>query len=166
MSSERGTTLIETTIAVAILMVVLIGLLSMAALATSFTENQGHLSARTTEYAQDKMEQLLVLSFTDVSTNTAVFPASASGGTGLAVGGSSDPSNVVAGYVDWLDVDGNLLLSVGTTAPSGWFYKRVWQVSSVSATLKQMTVTTIVKSSVARAQLARSTVAALKTSRF
>ena len=29
------------------------------------TENQGHLAARTTEYAQDKMEQLLVLAYGD-----------------------------------------------------------------------------------------------------
>ena len=57
--AERGTTLIETTIASAILLVVMVGLLSMAALATTYTENHGHLEARTTEYAQDKMEQLL-----------------------------------------------------------------------------------------------------------
>src|SRR5215467_2472138 len=54
-TSERGTTLVETAIALAILLVVMAGLLSMAAFATSLTENQGHLAARTTEYAQDKM---------------------------------------------------------------------------------------------------------------
>jgi len=50
-SCERGTTLLETTIAAAILLVVLVGLLSMATVATSLTENEGHLAARTAEYA-------------------------------------------------------------------------------------------------------------------
>lgn len=166
LTSERGTTLIETAIALGILLVVMAGLLGMAALATSLTENQGHLGARTTEYAQDKMEQLLALAYGDVTSNTAVFPAPITGGTGLTVGGSSNPAVVAAGYVDWLDVNGNLLASAGTTAPTGWYYKRVWQTSSPATNLKQVTVTTIVKSSVAKAMLARSTVTALKTSPF
>lgn len=165
-SSERGTSLIETSIALGILMVVMAGLLSMAALATSHTENQGHLGARTTEYAQDKMEQLLALAYGDTTSNTAVFPATITGGTGLAVGGSSDPTVIVAGYVDWLDVNGNLLASVETTAPTGWYYKRVWAISTPSTNLKQITVTTIVAYSVARAQIPQSTVAALKTFPF
>lgn len=41
---ERGTTLIETTIATGILLVTLAGLMSMGALATMHTENQGHLA--------------------------------------------------------------------------------------------------------------------------
>ena len=61
-----------------------VGLLSMAALATVFTENHGHLEARTTEYAQDKMEQLLALVYTDGITDTTTFPATATGGTGMA----------------------------------------------------------------------------------
>ena len=65
LKSERGTTLIETVIATSLLLVVTIGLLSMAAIATVYTENHGHLEARTTEYAQDKMEQLLALVYTD-----------------------------------------------------------------------------------------------------
>ena len=166
LSSERGTSLIETSIAMGILLVVTAGLLSMAALATSYTENQGHLGARTTEYAQDKMEQLLALAYGDATSDTAVFPATTTGGTGLAVGGSSDPAVVVAGYVDWLNIDGDLQPSVGTTAPSDWFYKRVWQISSPATNLKQITVTTIVAHSVARAQIPQSTVAALKTFPF
>ena len=56
LKSETGTTLIETAIACGILLVTMAGLMGMAAMATSITENQGHLSARTTEYAVDKME--------------------------------------------------------------------------------------------------------------
>lgn len=166
LDDERGTTLIETAVAIGIVMVVMIGLLGMAGLATKYTENQGHLGARTTEYAQDKMEQLMALAYGDATSNTTVFPATTTGGTGLTVGGSANPAVVAAGYVDWLDSNGNLLLVAGTAAPAGWYYKRVWQITSPSANLKQLTVTTIVKTSVANAQLPQSTVAALKTSPF
>src|SRR5438105_8205559 len=108
--SERGTTLIETIIATSLLLVVMIGLLSMAALATMYTENHGHLEARTTEYAQDKMEQLMALAYTDLHSNTVFFPAQALGGTGLAIGGSTNTAAPVNGYVDWLGQDGTLLL--------------------------------------------------------
>jgi hypothetical protein len=167
-ASERGTTLIETAFALGILMIVMMGLLGMAALATSLTENHGHLNARTTEYAQDKMEQLLALAYGDTTSNTAVFPAVNTTGTGLAVGGSSDPSTVVSGYVDWLRENGDLLISAGTTAPDNWYYKRVWAISTPAGTanLKQITVTTIVRSSFARAILPQSTVTALKTAPF
>src|SRR6185503_153873 len=96
-------------IACGLLLVVTVGLLSMAALATAYTENHGHLEARTTEYAQDKMEQLLSIAFTDAVTNTTVFPAVGGGGTGLAVGGSTNPAAPLANYVDWLEQDGDLL---------------------------------------------------------
>lgn len=162
---EQGMTLIETVIACAILLVVMLGLLSMAALATSYTENHGHLAARTTEYAQDKMEQLLALAYTDVVSNTVVFPAASSGGTGLAVGGSLNTSAPVDGYVDWLEEDGDLL-GGGTTPPSTWYYERVWQVTTPSAGVKQMTVATTVRSSFGRAMIPKSTVVALKTSQF
>ena len=106
---ERGTTLIETSIASGILLVTLAGLLSMGTIATMHTENQGHLSPRTTEYAQDKMEQLLSLGYTDAIADTVTFPAVFGGGTGLAPGGSSDPAAPVDKYVDWLGQDGSLL---------------------------------------------------------
>jgi hypothetical protein len=163
--SERGTTLIETTIAAAILLVVMLGLLSMGALATTYTENHGHLEARTTEYAQDKMEQLLVLAYTDTVSNTVVFPAATIGGTGLVVGGSINTAAPVNGYVDWLAYDGSLL-GGGTTGPANWFYERVWQVTSPSTGIKQMAVTVTVRSSVGRALVPKSTVVALKTSSF
>jgi Tfp pilus assembly protein PilV len=162
---EQGMTLIETVIACAILLVVMLGLLSAAALATSYTENHGHLAARTTEYAQDKMEQLLALAYTDALSNTVVFPATSSGGTGLAVGGSLNTSAPVDGYVDWLEEDGDLL-GGGTTPPSTWYYERVWQVTTSSAGVKQVTVATTVRSSFGRAMIPKSTVVALKASQF
>jgi hypothetical protein len=164
--SHAGFSLLETMIATGLLLTVSTGLLCMAVLATSTTESQGHLAARTTEYAQDKMEQLLALAYGDSTSDTTVFPAANSGGTGLTIGGSSNPSAPVSQYIDFLDADGNLLVAVGTTPPAGWFYKRVWQISSPSANLKQITVTAIVASSSSPAQIPQSTVTALKTNPF
>jgi hypothetical protein len=170
LTSEQGTTLIETAIATAILLVVMAGLMGMAALASSITENQGHLSARTTEYAGDKMEQLLELTYGDAQSNTTVFPSVDAGGTGLgglAGGGSSNVATPVVGYTDYLDASGNVLCTVATpctaTPPATWYYKRVWQVTVPSTNLKQITVTATVKTSVANALISKSTVAAYKT---
>jgi hypothetical protein len=165
-TSEAGTTLIETAIACGILLVTMGGLMGLTTLTTNTTENQGHLGARTTEYAQDKMEQLLSLKYGDVQSDTRTFPATANGGTGLAVGGSSDPAAPVALYVDYLRQDGTLLASNGVQAPAGWFYQRVWAVTSPSANLKQITVTTIVATGVGGATRPQSTMSALKTSPF
>lgn len=146
--SPAGFSLLETVFALSLLLVASLGLLPLGLLATSTTENQGHLMARTTEYAQDKLEQLLALSWGDTTSDTRVFPAGNTGGTGLAVGGSADAAAPVALYVDYLDINGTLLPAVGTTPPANWYYKRVWQVSLPSANLKQVTVTTTVKSAV------------------
>ena len=165
LKSERGTTLIETVIAVSLLLVVMIGLLSMAALATVYTENHGHLEARTTEYAQDKMEQLLALVYTDSASDTVLFPAAATGGTGMSIGGSALTAAPVNGYVDWLAQDGTLL-GGGVTPPANWFYQRVWQVTALTPAVKQLTVTATVKSAIGYALVPRSSVVALKSSRF
>ena len=167
MRRDAGFGLIETMVASLILVVMLAGLLSVGTFALATTENRGHLSTRTTEYAQDKMEQLLSLAFGDEQSNTTQFPSSNSGGTGLAVGGSSNPAAPAAGYIDYLDQSGNLLCPcVGVTAPDGWFYRRVWGVSSVSSTLKEVAVTVETSSAFAKGLLPRSTVVALKSSPF
>jgi hypothetical protein len=174
LKSERGTSLIETAIATGILLVVMAGLLSMAALATTYTENHGHLEARTTEYAQDKMEQLLAVAYGDEVSDTVVFPAAVSGGTGLKIGGGTVTATPVVGYVDWLAQDGSLL-GGGTTPPATWFYERVWQITCAVAPctdvspvtgVKQITITSTVRSSIGHALIPKSTVTALKASQF
>src|SRR5262245_39378651 len=72
-STGDGSTLIEVMGAMTLVLIVAAGLLSMDSVSTKITENYGHLSSRATEYAEDKMEQLLVLAYGDTTSNTAVF---------------------------------------------------------------------------------------------
>jgi hypothetical protein len=170
--SERGLSLVEMVFAVLVVMIAAIGLLPLGAMATKTTENQGHLMARCTEYAQDKLEQLMGLQFGDAVTDTRVFPAAPGGGTGLggkplaATVGSDDPGAPVDQFVDYLNIDGDLL-DATAGVPADWFYERVWQVTPVSDTLKRITVTAIVKNSIGHVgQIPRATVSALKTYPF
>ena len=162
---QHGVSLIETAIACAMMVTVLAGLASIAAVATMHTENEGHLSARTAEYAQDKMEQLLALAYNNTTSNTVVFPAADLGGTGLTAGGGTNTAAPVVGYVDWLGNDGSLL-GGGTTAPSAWFYKRMWQITMPTTGVKQLTVVVSVRSSVGGTMLPKSTVVAVKAYQF
>ena len=167
LAAEAGVTLIETTVACGLMVVVLTGLAGMTTLATRMTENEGHLTTRTAEYAVDKMEQLLELTYGDAQSNTTVFPSVNNGGTGLSLGGSVVPAAPVVDFADYLDQSGNILCTVASpctaTPPTDWYYKRIWAITSPSANLKQITVTAIVRTSVARAQLSQSTVSAYKT---
>lgn len=181
---QSGMALIETLIALGVLLVVAVGVMSLALISMTTTENQGHLQARTSEYAQDKMEQLLGLAFCDYTTDTTVLPANPGTGTGLAGcpvplanpatggsgnGGSSNTSAPVSGYVDYLDPSGNLLVGANGAAPAGWFYMRAWQISTPAGTntLKQITVTVTTKSEVGSGGLLpHATVTSLKTYPF
>ena len=163
--SQAGTSLLETMIALAILLVVTVGIMSLATVAMSTTENQGHLAARTSEYAQDKMEQLMSLAYGDTTTDTTQFPSPSTGGNGLAIGGSADPSSPDTGYVDYLDLSGQPVSSTGN-----WYYIRVWQISYYGSgtNMKQITVTAKVKAQVGApaGPLPKSTLVSLKTSPF
>ena len=170
-SSERGFSLMEMLVATAILTVVAAGVLPLGYIAVKTTENQGHLMARSTEYAQDKLEQLLALSWGDAASDTRMFPANPTGGSGLAVGGSAVIAAPVALYVDYLDNRGNLFLPAANP-PAGWYYMRVWQVTVpdpvARPNLKQITVTAAVRSAAAGGvgRVPQATVVALKTFPF
>jgi hypothetical protein len=157
--SDSGSTLVEVIVAVLIMGTLAAGLLAMSAIALTQSENQGHLAAR-------KMEQLLILSFGDATSDTRVFPAVAAGGTGMAPGGSANPAAPVVGYADYLDASGNLLVSNSATPPAGWFYQRVWEVTSLSATLKEVKVTATVARSIGNQQKPTATLVSLKAFPF
>ena len=162
--SQAGMSLIETMIALGLLLIVAGGVMGLAAVALSSTENQGHLAARTAEYAQDKMEQLLALRYLDNSTDTTVFPAVAGACVcGLTPGGNLNPAAPVAGYVDYLDASGNLIAAGGN-----WQYIRVWQITENAAlNLKTVSVLSKVSSGIGQTGLLpRSTVVAMKSSPF
>ena len=179
--SQAGMSLMETMVALGMLLVVASGVMGLAAVAVSTTETQGHLAARTAEYGQDKMEQLLGLAFCDGGTtgtagsDTTVFPAVFGAGTGLAgcsdmvagvplAGGGLNANAPVAGYVDYLDASGNLV-----AAAANWEYIRVWQITvpAGSAGLKQISVLAQARRSVGNnGLLPQSTVVALKTFPF
>lgn len=164
-----GFSLLETMVGLSLLLVVAAGMMPLATVAFSMSENQGHLASRAAEYAQDKLEQLMALSFGDTVSDTRVFPATDTGGSGLTIGGSSNPAAPVAQYVDYLDVDGALIASANGAPPQGWFYQRVWQVAvqNGNANLKRITVTATVRwTSGAYAWTPRATVTSLKTSPF
>ena len=171
-------TLIETVIALAVLFVVAAGLTGVAAVAIITTENQGHLSARVAEYAQDKMEQLMSLKYEDgdlgvgLGTDTATVTATVNcvqflndatcntGGSGLSVGGTSDAACSEPGhaacvnlYVDYLDADGNPK-GGGLAPPNDWFYRRVWQIALPAGTtrLKMITVSCKTRSAIGTAR--------------
>ena len=165
--SSEGFSLLETLIALGLVLVVAAGVLPLGVIAVSTTENQGHLMARSTEYAQDKLEQLLALAWGDTTSDTRVFPATFAGGSGLAVGGSLDPDAPAAAYTDYLDINGNVLPANGGV-PATWFYQRVWVVEIPSANLKRVTVLARVRAAAAggAGTIPRSTVAALKTFPF
>ncbi len=171
LGSQRGVSLLETLVAVTILLVVLAGLVPLAGSAIATTEGQDQV-ARTVEYAQDKMEQLLSLPYGDATTNTGVFPSSATGGSGLAAGGGVDPSAPQANYVDYLDANGAYLTFTGTTPPAGWAYCRLWQIEdnstvpSLPANLKRITVTVRMLQTGLLRPVPQSTLTTLKSAPF
>lgn len=160
--SQRGVTLVETMVASLILIVVAVGILPVFTVGVRATNQEGNVAARSTEYAQDKMEQLLSLNainvssdgFNDGTTDTTVFPAVTDGSTGCTgtgsnicgVGGTMAPNSSIGSippaapvkwFVDYLDGNGNLLSS-----STGAYYTRQWKVTTDSTgTVKTITVT-------------------------
>jgi len=180
---DEGFSLLETMVGLGLLLVVAAGTLPLATVAFATSENQGHLSSRSAEYAQDKLEQLMALSYGDTTSDTRVFPATDTGGSGLTFGGSVNAAAPVAQYADYLDMLGTLMPSPNGTPPpdspdgdstNDWHYQRLWQVTTVPApgggvraNLKQITVTTTVRTAQgAWAIRPRATVSSLKTFPF
>jgi Tfp pilus assembly protein FimT len=159
--NERGVTMVETVIALLLLTIGVMGVMGVLTIAITQNWNQGDRSTRTTEYAQDKMEQLLALSFSDSVSNTTVYPTQSTGGTGLggAMAGNSTVGGVingspVTGYVDYIDSSGNL-----QTTNTNALYIRQWSIATNSAgNLKTITVVARALATSANAGITPSTI--------
>src|SRR5215472_11267314 len=160
---ESGGSLTETMIAVMLLMVMGAGMTAVFGFCTGTNKSQGEIATRTTEYAQDKMEQLTALSYLDGS-NTTVFPSAPTGGTGLGgkmagnatVGGTAWGA-AVPNYVDYLDVNGNLSVT-------GALYRRQWSITTNAAgNLKTITVVVYASSALGPGAAPSSTLISMKS---
>jgi type II secretory pathway pseudopilin PulG len=137
---EAGFSLMETLVATLLLSVSLVSIAQLFVVST-----RANLMAKTTTataiMAQQKMEQLRSLTWgfdgggapiSDFMTNTAVNPPAAGGGTGL----SASPGNTLrantAGYVDYLDANGQAL-GGGADPPAGALYVRRWSIEPLPA---------------------------------
>jgi hypothetical protein len=134
-SSEAGFSLAETIVATALLATAIASSAQMFALAT-----RSNLAAQrtsfTTTLAEEKMEQLrglawgydeIGLPINDYESNTAVDPATDSGGTGLSQSPDSALSANLDGYVDYLNRYGESL-GGGGAVPDGTVYIRRWSI--------------------------------------
>jgi type II secretory pathway pseudopilin PulG len=145
---EQGFTILETLIAVVVLMIGAVGVAGVFAVAIGTNKSQGEIATRTIEYAEDKMEQLQSLAYLDAATDTTKWPTTPVGGTGLggAMAGNATVGGIaqgapVAGYVDYLDAVGNVC--TGAVCPNGRpvFYQRQWMIqTNAVGTLKSITV--------------------------
>ena len=142
-NKQRGITLVETMIASMVLLIGFVGTMSLFSVALVRNSTNGEIGTLVTEYAQDKMEQLMALSYADSTSQTAVYPSQPTGGTGLGGAmagnrtlGSVDTSAISSGYVDYLDRSGNLL-----TSSTGAYFIRQWTITTNAAgNLKTITV--------------------------
>ena len=136
----RGFTLIEVTIAVALLAVGGAGLASLV-----LASGRANQFARQADVAQraavERLEQLRALAWTsdgavvpvsDWSSNLALSVPAGTGGPGLGTSPGDTLAESVAGYADFIDADGRWVGS-GTTPPVGAAWVRRWSVQALNA---------------------------------
>lgn len=134
LKDESGITLVESMIAMLIMLAGLLGMAQVITFCAVAGKTYGRDATKATAAAHDKMEELTGLGFSDTTSNVTVdapFPAN---GTGLTAGGSIAPSAPVQGYADYLDFTGSR-----TTAASA-AYTRQWQIIDNSSSLKTIMV--------------------------
>jgi type II secretory pathway pseudopilin PulG len=131
---ERGFSVLEVMIASFIMLIGIGGLMALFVVAAAKNSGQGDQATRTTEYAQDKMEQLLALNYSDTtsqvvgSTTICATCTGYTSGVGLTAGGSVTPSAPVVSYVDY--IDGNENITGSSTAA---IYMREWSIVTDTA---------------------------------
>lgn len=122
---QRGTSLIETLVATAICTFVMFSLAAMMTGAMKQDKNQGATVAQCTTLAAQKLDQLLELTWTSATMDSA-----------LTAGGSLTTDTT--GYVDYLDPTGGTSVS---SADARRFFTRHWLIEDLTGgTVKKVTV--------------------------
>ncbi len=156
--NDQGFSLVETMIATLIAFMAVTGLGFTVFVAMVANRNQGQETTRLTTIADEKIEELVRLNYTDVSTNTTLVKDSG-WNIGLTASPAGEDMKVLAacpasgtpneGYVDFLDVNGtaaqdfcaNIISTNNLNGTGqGWSYQRRWQIIQLTAALKQITV--------------------------
>ena len=136
-----GFTLIEVLVATTILIVALASLAQLFAVSTR-TNATAKATSIALLLAEEKMEQLrslewgfdtLGLPLSDNSTDTAIVPESATGGTGLSPSPSGALSANTPGFVDYLGPNGVSFGGGSPTPPAGAVYTRRWSIEPLPA---------------------------------
>ena len=147
LSSDRGTTLIETMVAIGPPP----GHHGRACITLSALSAKYHREPRASRRAHDRIRAGqdgaaagARIRRRDHRHRRCSRPSTA-GGTGLAVGGSSNTAAPVNGYVDWLAARRQAARRRDARRPASWFYERVWQITQPSPSVKQITVTVTVQ---------------------
>ena len=135
LNDESGLTLVESLIAMLILLIGLLGLAQVLTISVMASKAYGRDAGLATAAARNKMEELIGLQFSDTTTNLTNSPPFASNGVGLTAGGSIYPADPIAGYSDRLDSTG-----ARTTTASAVEYVRQWRIVNDSVTLKTISV--------------------------
>ena len=149
---ERGVSLVETMIAVLVAFIAMSSIGAVIFSAMVANKNQGAETTRMTALAQEKVEQLVRLGYTDVTTNTTLI-TDTGWPIGLTANSLTDLNQLGAcpgvgsaniGYVDFVDNNGQPLAGACSAAVASAFgYERRWKITTVSAGppgLKQIVV--------------------------
>jgi prepilin-type N-terminal cleavage/methylation domain-containing protein len=139
--SEHGFTLLEMMFACMIFLIGSVAMLSLFFVGVARTVGHGDQGTRATEYAQDKVEQLMAIPFANTTYDTTVYPTCTSSCTcpeGLSAGGGVTPSSPVTCYTDYGDGNGNF-----STTATGKVYTRQWMVQNDSNTPTQIKTITV-----------------------
>ena len=137
---DRGFSLIEVLVAVAVMMVGTVSL-AQVVLQGVHVNREAQSVTLATVLAARKIEQLRGLEWasdesglpiSDTSTNTTTAPEQSSGGTGLTPSSAGSLSENTVGYCDFVDAAGRVLIG-GTSTPSGAAFIRRWSISPLPA---------------------------------